>query len=79
MFYKKKSVLIFLLPGLLGLLLFYVAPFVGGIWYSVTDGSYKNAFVGFDNYVAVWKNQMFLTGLKNTMELSLICAPLVWL
>ncbi len=79
MFYKKKSLWIFLLPGLLGLLLFYVAPFVGGIWYSVTDGSYKNSFVGLDNYISIWKNQMFLIGLKNTMELSFICAPLVWL
>ena len=79
MFCKKKSLWLFLLPGLLGLLLFYVAPFVGGIWYSVTDGSYKNNFVGLNNYISIWKNQMFLIGLKNTMELSLICAPLVWL
>ena len=78
LFTKKKSLLLFLLPGLLGLMLFYVAPFIGGIWYSVTDGSYKNAFVGFENYRRIWKNQMFLLGLKNTMTLSFICAPLVW-
>ena len=78
MFTKKKSLLLFLLPGLLGLMLFYVAPFIGGIWYSVTDGSYKNAFVGLENYRRIWKNQMFLLGLKNTMTLSFICAPLVW-
>ena len=27
MFYKKKSLWLFLLPGLLGLMLFYVVPF----------------------------------------------------
>ena len=79
LFAKKKSVLLFLLPGLIGLMLFYVAPFFGGMWYSVTDGSYKNQFVWFDNYVNIWKNPMFLLGLKNTMTLSLICAPTVWL
>ena len=79
MFVKKKSLWLFLLPGLIGLGIFYVAPFIGGIWYSVTDGSYKNEFVGLTNYVNIWKNQMFLLGLKNTLELSLICAPLVWL
>jgi len=79
LFVKKKSVLLFLLPGIAGLILFYVAPFFGGIWYSVTDGSYKNEFVGLNNYINIWKNQMFLLGLKNTMELSLICAPLVWI
>ncbi len=78
MFIRKKSVWLFLMPGLLGLLLFYVVPFFGGIYYSLTDGTYKNAFVGMANYADIWKNQMFLLGLKNTLELSLICAPLVW-
>ena len=70
---------LFLLPGLAGLLLFYVIPFVGGIWYSVTDGSFENKFVGMKNYTAVWQNQMFQLGLKNTMEMSLICAPALFL
>ncbi|MBR6219724.1 MAG: sugar ABC transporter permease [Clostridia bacterium] len=78
MFTHKKSVWLFLLPGVLGLMLFYIVPFFGGVYYSLTDGSYRNAFVGMANYVAIWKNQMFVLGLKNTMELSLICAPLVW-
>ena len=78
MFTKKKSVLLFLLPGLCMLLVFYIVPFVGGIGYSLTDGSYRNEFVGLANYRALLKNSMFQLGLKNTMELSLICAPLLW-
>ena len=78
MFIRKKSVWLFLLPGLLGLMVFYIVPFFGGIYYSLTDGTYRNAFVGFANYASIWRNQMFVLGLKNTMELSLICAPLVW-
>jgi len=69
----------FLLPGLAGILVFYIVPFIGGIWYSVTDGSYRNAFVGMQNYLNVWQNPMFRLGLGNTMFLSLICAPLLWL
>ena len=79
MFTRKKSVLIFLLPGLIGLMIFYLVPFAGGIWYSLTDGSFENRFVGMQNYLKIWKNEMFLLGLKNTMELSMICAPLIWL
>ena len=30
MFHRKKSLWLFLLPGLLGLLIFYLIPFVGG-------------------------------------------------
>lgn len=78
MFTRKKSLWLFLLPPLAGLLMFYVVPFFGGIYYSLTDGSYKNAFVGLENYINIWKNEMFLLGLKNTMILSLICAPAVW-
>ena len=78
MYKKLRRALPFLLPGLLGLMLFYGIPFVGGIWYSVTDGSLENRFVGVENYVTVWNNQMFQLGLKNTMELSLICAPLLF-
>ena len=68
-----------MLPGLLGIVLFYVLPFFSGVWYSVTDGSYKNAFVGLQNYVNVWNNSMFRLGLTNTLLLSLICAPLLWI
>lgn len=78
MFDKKKSLWLFLLPGLSLLLVFYVIPFAGGIRHSVTDGSFQNRFVGLANYRQLWQNSMFLLGLKNTMELSLICAPLLW-
>ena len=77
MFRRKKSLWLFLLPPLIGLLIFYIVPFFGGIYYSLTDGSYKNAFVGLQNYINIWQNPMFLLGLKNTLLLSLICAPAV--
>ncbi len=79
MFQRKKSLWLFLLPGLTGLMVFYLLPFLGGIYYSLTDGSIENAFVGLDNYRRIWQNQVFLLGLKNTMELSLLCAPLIFL
>jgi len=31
---------LFLLPGAVGLMVFYIVPFFGGIYYSLTDGSY---------------------------------------
>lgn len=79
MFQRKKSLWLFLLPGLTGLMVFYLLPFLGGIYYSLTDGSIENAFVGLDNYRRIWQNEVFLLGLKNTMELSLLCAPLIFL
>lgn len=78
MFQRKKSLWLFLLPGLLGLLVFYLVPFVGGIYYSMTDGTIDNNFVGFQNYTRVWQNEVFRLGLKNTLELSLLCAPAIF-
>lgn len=78
MFRRQKSVLLFLLPGLAGLVVFYFAPFIGGIYYSMTDGSFQNRFVWFQNYREIWQNEMFLLGLKNTLMLSLFCAPAIW-
>lgn len=78
MFHRKKSLILFLLPGFLGLMIFYVVPFFGGIWYSLTDGTIGNAFVGLENYKRLFANEVFLLGLKNTMELSVICAPMIF-
>ena len=79
MFHRKKIVWLLLMPGLCGLLLFYVIPFFGGIYYSLMDGTFENNYVGLDNYVRVTQNPMFQLGMKNTWELSLICAPVIWL
>lgn len=78
MFKKKRSLWLFLLPGLAGLMVFYVAPFIGGLYFSFTDGTINNSFVGFDNYTRLWKNEVFRLGLQNSLELSLICAPLIF-
>jgi multiple sugar transport system permease protein len=78
-FHKKKIVWLLLLPGMAGLILFYVAPFIGGIYYSLLDGTFQNNFVGLDNYRRVIQNSMFQLGLKNTWELSMLCAPVIWL
>lgn len=79
MFKKKKSLWLFLLPGLIGLLVFYVVPFLGGIYFSMTDGTIENRFVWFENYQRVWENEVFRLGLRNSLELSLLSAPLIFL
>ena len=79
MFHRKKIVCLLLLPGLAGLLAFYVVPFFGGIYFSLMDGTFANEYVGLANYKRVWQNPMFQLGLKNTWELSLLCAPVIWL
>ena len=78
MFRKKKVVWLLLLPGLAGLMLFYVVPFFGGIYSSLMDGSFENQFVGLANYERTLQNSMFQLGLKNTWELSLLIWTLMF-
>ena len=78
MFTRKKTVWLYLAPGLLGLLAFYFIPFFWGVWFSLTDGTIDNRFVGFQNYLDVWGNEIFQLGLKNTLELSALCAPAIF-
>jgi len=77
-FTRKKTVWLYLAPGLLGLLAFYFVPFFWGVWFSLTDGTIDNQFVGFQNYLDVWQNEIFQLGLKNTLELSALCAPVIF-
>lgn len=79
MFRCNKTVPLFLLPGLTLLVLFYFFPFINGIHYSITDGTRTGTFVGLANYRNIWKNNMFLLGLRNTLILSIIGAPLLWI
>lgn len=78
MFQRKWSVLLFLLPGLILLVLFCFVPFFTGIQYSLMGGAKMNSFIGAANYLSLWKNKMFLLGLQNTLILSGVSAPLLW-
>ncbi len=79
MFHHKKTVWLYLAPGLIGLMAFYLVPFGWGIWFSLTDGTIDNKFVGFANYLRVWQNAAFQRGLTNSLLLSGLCAPIIFL
>lgn len=79
---KKKSFL-FLLPFLICFILFWVAPFIYGIYMSFHDWSLARGageFVGMENYLTILRsgnmyNKLFSTGLKNTLLFVLISVP----
>lgn len=68
----------FILPGLIGLMIFYMIPFVWGFVLSLMSDSAKGGFVGFENYIKVSRNQIFLLGIKNSFLLTAISAPICW-
>jgi len=78
-FYKRKGLLLFLLPGLLGIVLFYLLPFVAGAFLSFTNAGGHLQFTGLQNYVYIWRHPLFLLGFQNSVIFSILCAPLAWI
>ncbi len=69
---REKAVSwLYILPGLAGVLTFYVIPFGLIIYYSLIDNVANKNFVGLDNFMALFKNTAFITASKNTFTFSL--------
>ncbi len=73
---KKLAPGFFLAPSVLGVLVFFVLPFLVVIYFSFLNNSIAKKFVGFANYVSVFKNSAFRTALGNTLLFSVFAVPL---
>lgn len=67
----------FCLPNLLFFLIFFVAPAVVGVWYSLTNynGFKKMDFVGLSNYIKLFQDMDFYTTLWKTVLYTLVSVP----
>lgn len=59
-----------------GLLIFYIIPFLVMIIYSFVDNPISMQFVGLNNYISVIKSKAFLLAFKNTCLFTFISVPL---
>ncbi|MGL5378955.1 carbohydrate ABC transporter permease [Clostridium sp.] len=72
------SAYLFLLPAAIFFIGFVVIPMIGGIGMSFFDYTLRNSeFIGFDNYVNIFKDEVFLKSLWNTMFLVIGNVPCV--
>lgn len=71
-----RAFFLFLVPSLLGVLIFVLLPFA-----DVFVRSFKTVvtkeFVGFRNYGTIFANQAFQLAVKNTIRFTLVCIPLL--
>ncbi len=66
----------YLLPSAIGVLLFFVLPFLIVVYYSVIDNPISGEFVLFDNFVMVFQNAAFVQAARNTFTFSITAVPL---
>ncbi len=72
----KLSSGLFIAPSLIGVLLFFILPFVVVIYYSMVDNPISANFVFLDNFKNVIGNAAFQTAVKNTAVFSAAAVPL---
>lgn len=73
---KIKASFFFLLPSLLGVLVFVLIPFLDVVRRSFTT-AVTGKFVGIQNYKTIFTNQAFLLAAGNTLKFTLICIPML--
>lgn len=76
-FYKKQSIIftLFAVPQTILYVMFFIAPIVGGIFYSLTDYNGINKklnFVGLTNYRAVFSNSRFTKAVFFNLKYSIL-------
>lgn len=82
---KKKArsdnvAYLFLLPSMLGVLLFSLGPLLLSLFISFTDWNFTKGFgnwnfIWFDNFKALFQDEWFIDSLVNTMLITLVTVP----
>ena len=66
----------FIAPSFLGVLIFFILPFVVVIYYSLVDNPISGNFVFFDNFRNIIANSAFKRAVHNTCIFSAVSVPL---
>ncbi|SHK42645.1 carbohydrate ABC transporter permease [Paramaledivibacter caminithermalis] len=74
---ETTSALFFLAPSVIGLLIFYIIPFIWMIFYSFFDSPINGRFVGLQNYINLISNGVYKLAVTNTIVFTGISVPLI--
>ncbi len=77
---KKETLvaMVFIGPWILGFLIFTLYPILSSFYYSLTDYNVLNppSFIGFSNYVNLFKDKVYIKSLANTLYMVLVGVPI---
>lgn len=73
---KNFSCFLFILPSLLGVLLFYTIPFLFSLYYALIDNMEDRNLVGLQNFAQTLANPLFRRALGNTAFFMVLAVPL---
>ena len=77
MHYRKITPYLFIMPMLVGLIIFRFGPIIASFLISFTEwrGTAPPAFIGFDNYVELFNKEVFWVVLGNTITFAALFVP----
>ncbi len=73
---RAKIYWLFLLPSLLGVLLFYAVPFLFSLYYALIDNMGSQRFVGLQNFIDTLSNSLFQSAALNTCIFVGVSVPI---
>ena len=72
----KISSGLYLAPSFLGVMVFFILPFLVVIYYSLVDNPISGNFVFLDNFINIVQNSAFKSAVRNTFVFSAVAVPL---
>lgn len=77
-FVRDNMGMLFILPWIVGMIIFKLYPFVTSLYYSFTNYNLMDPakFIGLDNYTKLLKDDLFMKSLKITFKYALMTVPL---
>lgn len=81
---RRKEIItayVFLLPDFIGLFLFVIVPILYAFYVSFFEWDLINekVFIGFDNYIRMWRDSSWWRAMLRTLRLTLIYVPALFL
>ncbi len=67
---------VYIAPSFLGVMVFFILPFIVVIYYSLIDNPISANFVFLDNYSSIMGNTSFRTAVRNTFTFAAVAVPL---
>lgn len=76
---KKRSDVLFLLPCLLGIVIFWLIPFIKSFYYAWINNAFSKEYVGLQNVKNVINNTYFRLAMKNTLCFTILSVLFIML
>lgn len=75
---EERAAYLFLIPWIIGMLVFFAWPFLNSLWLSFTNSRLRGGdFIGFDNFIRMFtRDRNFLKSLAVTTRYALVGIPL---